>query len=93
MPVDEFRWAGPPPKAKGRPHRRYGPMARRLRQRPGAWAVIRNCPSAAVARNRTSAIRRGVIPAFLPAGSFEAVHREVGGKWLVYARFIGGGPR
>lgn len=87
---DEFRWEAPP-KASGRPHHRYAPMARKLRQRPGQWAMIRTCPSAAVARNRASAIRRGEIPAFLPKGTFEALHREVNGAWVVYARFVGKG--
>ncbi|TXS35088.1 hypothetical protein [Streptomyces sp. t39] len=98
MPTDEFAFvpflpspAGAGPNREFRPHHKYGPAARRLRQRPGAWAVIRTAPSSAVARNRASAIRRGEIPAFLPAGDFEATHRQVNGEWRVYARFVGGG--
>lgn len=77
-----------PPKAPSS----WADVAEELRAQPGRWAVVRD-KSSGVKPNGfftyASRIRRGTGP-FAPAGSFEAVVRDVDGEMRVFARFVGG---
>lgn len=83
--MTEIVWQDPPPMPGARGQ--YPAIAAALRARPGEWALVRSDVSEAIAWQ----IRRGVIQAFLPPGTFEA--RSViteGRKADIYARYVGG---
>lgn len=80
--TEVIAWKPPP----GQPRRRarYHYVAAELRRRPGQWALVKASVSPAGARATVSQIRRGLVPAFLPTGHFEAVVRGLG----VYVRYV-----
>lgn len=81
-PVSALEWADPPSKGSVD----WTLVASELRARPGEWAIVDR--NATVARG--TAIKKGRIEAFQPAGSFEATMRGNGdGRYTVYARYVG----
>lgn len=88
--MSEFRFEEPPADGrttkKGRDHFK---AAAAMQERPGEWAMIRTAATSQGARNAAHQIRGGRILAYLPAGTFDAVSREIDGEFRVYARFIG----
>jgi len=80
----EFR---EPPSPKGGPSaNKYGDVAEALKERPGEWAMI----VAGGHHNLVPRIKAGTIPAFRPAGAYEATARSnESGRFDVYARFVG----
>lgn len=66
-------------------------IAQQLKDRPGEWAWIRNGKSRGAAASIAYHMKIGTSPAFRPEGSFEAVSRNVDGKYRIYARYIGEG--
>lgn len=89
--MSEFRFEEPP--ADGRAGRGYdhGAAAAAMRERPGAWALIRTTQTSQAARSAANLIRNGRLAAYLPAGSFEAMSRTVNGEFRIYARYVGAG--
>ncbi|MEU7163120.1 hypothetical protein AB0A70_00470 [Streptomyces morookaense] len=89
MSVVEF--IGPPPAQKASKHSR---IANELRAHPRTWGVVQRSATTARAAAAAQAIRKAKLPAYAPAGDFEAVSRTVveGGvaEHRVYARFVGG---
>ena len=70
-------WEDPPESERGKPidHRLFASL---LRSRPGQWARLPRVTDVFVIKN-------GGLPAYRPAGSFEAVMR----RQRVYARYVG----
>jgi len=60
-------------------------VASALRERPGEWALAFQTDNQSQAYNKASNIQRGVISAFRPHGTFEAVTRGLD----VWARYVG----
>jgi hypothetical protein len=86
-----LRWENPPP-ARNRgntAHRsKWDHAAQQLRDRCGQWGVLEERAgdhNTGLASN----ITRGAIDCFTPRGDFEAVLRRIGGKSVVYARYLG----
>ncbi|GAA1176175.1 MULTISPECIES: hypothetical protein [Streptomyces violaceusniger group] len=83
-------FVGPPPKQRNTKHAR---IAGELRAHPKVWGVVRKPKSITRAASAAQAIRGARLPAYAPAGSFEAVARTVteGGvvEYRVYARYVG----
>ena len=92
-----IRFEDPPPPA----HPRYAPrsketapdVAAELIGARGDWALVREFTEqrAGTARSAAAVINKGRIPAYRPAGEFEAVTRTVGGQVRLYARYVGDG--
>src|SRR5690349_20284852 len=88
------RWEDLPP--DGRHTRRisvcdHAAVAEELREHPGRWALVLAGGAANTAF--ASLIRSGGLPAYRPAGSFQAAFRTVADEQRVYARFVGPGGR
>ena len=82
--MTDIKWQEPP--TDGRIRGQWEKVAAALRGRPGEWALVRERADASQAIR----IKRATIPAFSPAGSFEAVSRKrEDGKFDVYARYVG----
>lgn len=81
---------GPPPAERDTKHAR---IARELREHPKMWGVVQRAASTSRAASAAQAIRTAKLPAYTPAGHFEAVARTVieGGvaEHRVYARYVG----
>ncbi|MEU4949246.1 hypothetical protein [Streptomyces lavendulae] len=88
--MSSVEYLGPPPAQRNTKHRR---IANELRTHPQVWGVVRKPASLDSAASAARAIRDARLPAYAPAGSFEAVARTVteGGttEYRVYARYIG----
>ena len=85
-PPDRITWDDPGP-GKARKGSKWDPIAAQLKARPGEWACIgRNIQTSMV-----TAIRRGGIKCFAPAGSFEVVTRNHTERWRadIYVRYVG----
>ncbi|MET9690160.1 hypothetical protein ABZY81_17060 [Streptomyces sp. NPDC006514] len=86
-------YLGPPPEQRNTKHAR---IARELRGRPQVWGVVRRPASLDSAASAARAIRDARLPAYAPAGSFEAVARSVTEgtvtEYRVYARYVGAIP-
>lgn len=62
-----------------------------VRDGQGEWVLVMVARSASTAYHTVSWIKSGKkLPAYAPAGSFDAMHRPVDGGVEVLARFIGG---
>lgn len=73
-----------------RPLIRHQPIADGLRARPGQWGEVGNYRWLGSAKSAVHSIRIGILPAYQPAGAFEAdIHRDGEGDAHVYARYIG----
>lgn len=89
MAATVLRWEEPPPDLReGRRPRDvdHQTIAEELRRRPGRWAAI---AAGSVQTGLVTQIRTGIVAAYRPAGSFEAVRRTVDGRATVYARYLG----
>lgn len=87
-----LRWEMPPPAAV-RPGERnpddspWAAIAAELQRHPDRWGVIFEGSSGS-AGGLAHRVNHGTVPAFCPAGDFEAVSRRVrGGGTAVYARY------
>ncbi|MER7464071.1 hypothetical protein [Streptomyces sp. NPDC097981] len=89
--MSTVEYMGPPPKQRNTKHAR---IARELRAHPQVWGVVRRPSSLDSASSAARAIRDARLPAYAPAGSFEAVARSVSEgavtEYRVYARYVGG---
>jgi hypothetical protein len=91
--VTDIVWEEPPkPKSNSRSGL-HEAIAAQLRAKPGQWARV-----IAAGHSTAAYIKSGRLPAYQPAGAFEAVARnsrlEDGRKtqiWDIYARYIGDG--
>ena len=89
--MTEIVWEGPPASARGGRHAKYEHLwiAEALRGRPGDWALILEDVPATIAHQ----IKRGILKAYRPAGSFEArtvsVDVSKGRAAKIYARYVG----
>lgn len=84
-------WEDPPA-----PHRRaeqvdHAEIARKLKARPGQWAIVRKYSNSRTAGATASSIRIGRVTAYLPVGDWEATSRTVDGEYRVYVRYVGKG--
>lgn len=94
MPNRSFKRAAPPAANSGsaRNPDAYKAEAELLRTRPGEYAVIQEFDgksSRSAAYRLAKRVKEGTLPAFAPAGSFEAVSRATGRSQAVFARFVG----
>jgi len=92
-----IRWEAPPASATAeRANRRstrrsrYEPIADALRTHPGEWAVVFEGGAGAGGAMVTH-VRFGQMQCFCPTGDFDATSRSVGGRTVVYARYLGDG--
>jgi hypothetical protein len=90
--VNVVEFVGPPPKQRNTKHAR---IASSLRQHPNEWGVVRTPSTSVRAASAAQAIRSARLPAYEPAGSYEAVSRTVvrtngDVEHRVYARYVGG---
>jgi hypothetical protein len=87
--MSALKFEGPPPSKFTSPRGHHTEAAKELKERPGEWAIVgvyaHSGSSSAVARQ----LRAGLIPAYAPAGTFEAMARTIDGEARVYARFVG----
>lgn len=69
---------------------RHQPIAEGLRALPGQWGEVGNYEWLGSAQNASRAIRQGLLPAYRPAGAFEAeIRRDAEGDAHVWARYVG----
>ena len=95
MSTTIIRFEEPPPPA----HPRYAPRSRdvapnvaaELKGAKGDWALVKEFSEqrAGTARSAARVINQGTIPAYRPAGAFEAVTRTVDNQVRLYARYVG----
>lgn len=76
----------PPDSSTGKSGIRWLAEASELGARPGEWGLLKEGLGENSAGSMASNIKLGILRAFRPAGSFEAMQRKGG----VYARFVGG---
>lgn len=76
-----------PPRSNGYIH--HAPIAKALKERPGEWAECAQYSTAHTARHMAYIIRSGRLPAYEPAGAFEAEWRGTGNSYSVWARYVG----
>ena len=91
-----IRWQDPPPPRCGTriKHPRvhdWTAVAKKLRSKPGRWAVVAVCANTGLAGSTARYVRDGLYEA-LRRGRFEAVSRKVYGECRVYARYVGESP-
>jgi hypothetical protein len=86
-----IRWEEPPPAKRyattGVGHSSYAPLADELRGRPDQWALVMDKPGRDT--GLANHIRMGQMLCFSPAGDFDACSRQIDGRTLVYARYLG----
>lgn len=69
---------------------RHQPIAEGLRALPGQWAEVGNYQWQQSAYSAIQSIHNGRLPAYRPAGDFEAeVRRDSEGDAHVWARYVG----
>ncbi len=68
---------------------RHSDAARKLQANPNCWARIQERAKRGDAATAAYQIRRGILAAFRPAGSFEAKSMTVNENFFVYARYVG----
>lgn len=87
--VTPFRWENPPEAVHGG-GRQHRPIADALKAKPMEWAVLDGYDSPRSASSLAYTVRNGLLPAYAPAKSFEAVARTLGkGQYVVYLRYLG----
>lgn len=80
----------PPLRTSHRADGNLADIAAALKAAPDRWALIGKHPSSGRAAGTATSYRRGIIVAFRPAGSFEAVSRKIAdGEYGVWVRFVG----
>ena len=74
-----------------RPYTDHGRAAIRLRACPGRELPVATYPYPTSASTIASSIRTGALPAYQPAGSFQARYEANADRtgWTVYGRYIG----
>lgn len=83
--MTKLHWEEPPARRQVRENHHHV-IARQLKRRPGRWARLDvEMGSTGLAAQ----IKKGIIEAYRPAGSFEAVSRPVDRVTTVYARYVG----
>jgi hypothetical protein len=87
--MSELVWEEPPARTSRTATRDHAAIAAQLKSRPGQWAVI-EAGERNNMNNVAMRIKRGDLPAYRPAGAFEAVTRTKDGEVRVYARYTGG---
>lgn len=83
------RWEDPGESYRRQYDGKHREIAKALRQRPGEWAVVLETANNSSGRSMVVLIKRGRMPAYLPAGAFESKSRARDGVVLVYARYVG----
>lgn len=89
-----IRWQNPPPARNngvnaGRPPgSEWNEVAAELRSMPNTWGVIYEGDRKGGGWAKTKVVS-GRTLCFRPAGAFEACMRSVGGRHLVFARYVG----
>jgi hypothetical protein len=77
-------------KPRQRSYTNHAEVAASLKARPGEWLLVSAPDSRDTAYHTASYIRSAKrLPAYSPAGSFDAEIRTVDGATQVYARFVG----
>jgi hypothetical protein len=72
-----------------RPDFRHQPIADHLRTTPGSWGEVGNYVWRGAAKSAAYNIRNGRLPAYQPAGHFDAeIRLDDEGDPHVYARYI-----
>lgn len=84
--MTEIVFEEPPLDGRRKANRDHAAVTRALRERPGEWARVFTCDTAASAGDTTWQINHGHLLPYRPKGAFEATAR---GK-TVYARYVGG---
>lgn len=88
--MSELIWEEPPARTSWSVRRDHVAIAAQLKSHPGQWAIIEAGERNNI-NNVAMRIKGGVLPAYRPAGAFEAVTRTKDGEVCVYARYVGGG--
>ena len=86
--MTEIKWQEPPASAHGRSSSKWRDIFTALAERPGEWALVAEDAPLSTSSN----IKRGTLggPEFR-RGDFEATARKrPGGKYDIYARYVGG---
>lgn len=68
---------------------RHSDTAEILKVNQGQWARIQERAKRGDAASAAYQIRNGALAAFRPAGSFDARSRSIGGRFYVYACYVG----
>lgn len=63
--------------------------ARRLRERPGEYAMVSAYDSRSTAASTAYMVRQGTLNAYAPRGAFHAVSRTVDGEHRLYVKYVG----
>lgn len=85
-----FRDPPASPRRSAHSNFRHTKDARLLTARPNEWACIQERGKRGDAATAAYQIRKGILAAFRPAGSFEAKSVTENGTFYVYARYVGG---
>lgn len=71
---------------------RHQDVAAALRETPGDWQLVRPYPARYVALSMARSIRVAALPAYQPAGAFDAeVRTDPDGEATLWARYTTGG--
>lgn len=82
-----MEWKNPPAPRNGRRRDDWTDIAKELKSKPQEWALIKRKANSGYG----SIISHGRLKAFTPAGSYEAVVRNVTTEGCdLYARYVGG---
>lgn len=89
------RWEEPPTRTRASGRVDWSEVAEALKAKPGKWAILVEYDGKMEAEDRrvkglASNIRRGLLRAFAPTGSFEAQARLIGETTRLYVRYVGG---
>lgn len=87
--MSDLRFDGPPPPRRVTPKGHHDAVAKQLRAKPRQWAIIGTYAHGGSSSAVAHQVRRGLIPSYNPAGTFEAQARNVDGEARVYARYVG----
>jgi hypothetical protein len=82
-----LKFGEPPGSVAGKTSQKWASEAAELRDRPKEWAVVATKPTASTAAAMALNVRSGLLRAFQPAGSFEAISRGCD----VWVRYVGEG--
>lgn len=86
--MSDVRWEDPPAGLRGATYD-WAIIGKRLKERPGEWAMVAVCPNSPTAGNTARYIREGKYRALRALGVYDATARTIQGEARVYARYIG----
>jgi hypothetical protein len=86
----EMEWEEPGPARRSATTRDHAAITAELKSKPGEWAVIDKGLKRDAAGMLAHHIRRGMLVAYRPAGTYEAASRADGATHRVHARYVGG---